>query len=232
MLDDAGATWISRTLGSGRLENSQCIVDLAATSVTLSGNIATLTVGIEFKPAFRGDKSVYMFAQSVTGLATGWVTRGSWSVPGSLTSPEVTAVSASPSAGSGTAQTFVLQYSDNLGAADLASARVRFGTTETSGANNCTVRYAPATSTVSMLNDAGTAWLAGALGAGVLRNSQCTIDLRNSSITLSGPVLSMRLAVTFSAAFAGAKNIYLLAESSGGQSTGWVRRGAWTVPGS
>jgi hypothetical protein len=231
LLDDAGATWISRTLGSGRVENSQCAVDLASTSVSLSGSVATLTATIEFKPVFSGAKSIYLFAQSVSGLATGWVTRGAWSVPAAITVAAVDAVSAVPSAGSGATQTFALEYADNRGAADLASARVRFGTTATSGANNCTVSYAPSTSTVSMLNDTGTAWLSAAFGAGVLQNSQCAIDLRNSSVAVSGSILRMRLAVTFKAAFAGGKNLYMFAQSVGGLTTGWVTRGSWSVPG-
>jgi hypothetical protein len=229
MLGDAGSGWMSAPLGTGALENSQCAVDLAETSASASGSTMTLDVAVSFKPAFAGAKNVYMFGESTTGVNTGWQQRGTWQVPsgGPLT---LAAIGVTPSVGSGTSESFVLQYSDSLGASDLVSVRVRFGTTYSANANNCTVAYDASTGAVSILNDAGTTWQAATFGSGVLQNSQCAIDLAGSSASLNGTTVTMALAVGFKPAFAGAKNTYMLAVSSTGANTGWEQRGTWTVP--
>jgi hypothetical protein len=134
-----------------------------------------------------------------------------------------------PSAGAGLAQAFALQYSDSAGAANLASARVRFGASNV-GPGTCTARYKPSGGIVELLNDAGTAWASGTPGIGTLANGQCTLNLTSSSATPNGALLTVVLDITFSATFDGPKIIYMLAKNAGGVSTGWQQRGTWTVP--
>jgi hypothetical protein len=50
-----------------------------------------------------------------------------------------------------------------------------------------------------------------------------------SSVSVSGNVLTLNLAIGFQSGFAGAKNVYGGAQSSGGTSTGLQPLGAWTV---
>ena len=86
--------------------------------------------------------------------------------------------------------------------------------------------------TVSLLNNAGTAWTTAAIGSvGSLQNSQCTIALGGSTTAVpSGNVLTLNLALTFKTAFAGAKNVILYAANAGGTNSGLQVRGTWTVP--
>jgi hypothetical protein len=224
LLDDAGTAWAIGTMGSGTLSNSQCTLNLAGSSATPNGNDLTVVLDITFSGSFTGLKNIYMLAQSdaVGGGGTGWILRGTWN------SLPVEAVSVTPDAGTGATQTFTLQYLDTLGAADLKSARVSFAAGSV-GPGTCTAKYNAINGKVQLLNDAATAWTAGVMESGTLANSQCTLNLASSSATPSGNSLTLELNVTFSGSFTGPKQIYMLAKSAGGVSTGWQQRGTWTV---
>ena len=80
----------------------------------------------------------------------------------------------------------------------------------------------------SLLNDAGNAWSSAAVGSGgTLANSQCSINAGTTSVSLSGTDLMLTLPVTFTAAYGGAKNVYLYAAGSSANS-GWQTLGTWT----
>jgi Zn-dependent metalloprotease len=225
LLNDAGTAWTVGTLpGTGTLSNSQCTLNLAGSAATPSGNHLTVLLNITFSASFTGQKTVFMFAANAS-QKSGWQARGTWTVP----APGPNAASVTPSAGAGLAQVFTLRYSDTAGAANLTSARVRFGAANVDP-GTCTANYRPLAGAIELLNDAGTAWTAGTLGTGTpLSNSQCTLNLAGSTATLSGNDLTVLLNITFSASFAGQKTVYMEATSSGGLSTGWQQRGSWTV---
>jgi uncharacterized membrane protein len=97
-------------------------------------------------------------------------------------------------------------------------------------ANTCLAYYTRATNAVSLMDDAGTTWMTATLGSsGTLQNSQCAIALGSSTTAvLSGNTLTLTLALTFTPAFNGAKNLYTYAQGAGANS-GWQTRGTWTV---
>ncbi|HEY2018191.1 MAG TPA: hypothetical protein VGH38_32015, partial [Bryobacteraceae bacterium] len=69
-----------------------------------------------------------------------------------------------------------------------------------------------------------------ALGhAGSLQNSYCTLNAAASSVSGSGNNLTVNVALSFQAAFAGSKNIYM--DAYDGSDSGWQQKGTWTVPG-
>jgi hypothetical protein len=80
LINDAGTTWLSATLGSGTLQNSQCAVALGSSTAAPSGNTLTLTLAMTFKSAFAGMKNIYMYGQNGTGANSGWQDRGDWTV--------------------------------------------------------------------------------------------------------------------------------------------------------
>jgi hypothetical protein len=49
-------------------------------------------------------------------------------------------------------------------------------------------------------------------------------------VTKNGNTFTWNLAMTFQAAYAGAKNIYMYGADVSGANTGWQQRGTWTVP--
>ena len=81
LLNDAGTTWSSATIGStGVLSNSQCSVNAATISVSVSGAELTLTLPITFTSAFAGAKSIYAYAVG-SSANSGWQPIGTWTVP-------------------------------------------------------------------------------------------------------------------------------------------------------
>jgi hypothetical protein len=132
--------------------------------------------------------------------------------------PVITAVSVSPSSGSGANQTFALQYVDPLGATDLSTVWVWINASfdPATPSNTCLLEYATAANQLYLCNDAGTGWLSPASvgAAGTLSNSQCSINMAAASVTTSGTNLTLNLPMTFTAGFAGAKNTYMYAGGS------------------
>jgi hypothetical protein len=232
LMNDSGSAWVAGPLGSGSVSNSQCTIDLASSSVSSSGNNLTLTLAIRFTPAFAGDKNTYLRATTDGGANTDWQARGTWTVPAGVAgTPSV--VSVSPNSGGGRSANFVLRYSDTAGATDLATARVRFVNYNVggagTGANSCTASYNRSAGTVSLQNNTATGWITGTLGSGTISNSQCTINLAMSTASASGNNLTLTLAITFTQSFNGAKRTYMLGNTNGGTSTGWIQRGVWMV---
>jgi uncharacterized membrane protein len=230
LLNDAGNAWMPPALAgtTGSLSNSQCTVDMASTTVVLSLNDLVLNLAMSFKPKFAGTKNVYLYGAGAAGNS-GWQTLGTWVVPAPAT--PVAAVSVTPSSGTGATQLFSLRYSDSAGAADFATAWVWFNLAFSNAPGSCMVYYNRPLNTLNLLNDAGNAWMPLALAgtAALLSNSQCTVDMASSTVTLSGTDLVLNLAMTFKPMFAGSKNVYMYAAGSSANS-GWQTRGAWTVP--
>ena len=223
--DDAGVWQPGLPLpGGGVLQNSQCAVDVGASSVSMAGNTLTLNAAMTFTLSYGGLKNTYLNAVSALGPGTGFVLRGTWTVP----SAAIDAISVSPNAGAGITQLFTLAYSDSAGvAADLKRAMVRFGA---STLNACVVDYNAIAATVRLFDDSGVPGSPATLGnPGTLSNSQCSLDLATSSATPNGNDLTLALKITFLPAFAGPASISMRAQSVSGSNTGWLPKGSWTA---
>src|SRR5262249_47790698 len=160
--------------------------------------------------------------------ASGWQTKGSWTVTGAVS---VTADSASPSTGSGSNQAFSFTYSDSAGYTDVATAWVWFNASFASPASSCLIYYDRPSLRLFLLNDAGTAWLGGVTvpNVGVLENSQCSIQVVTSTVQGPPTGVILNLSLVFKPAFAGTKTIFMYAAGSSANS-GWQTRGSWTGP--
>jgi len=226
--DDAGMWLPSMPLpGAGVLQNSQCAVDVGASSVSMAGNTLTLNAAVEFNASYAGLKNTYLQAQSATGTSSGWKLRGTWNV----STPVVNVISVSPNNASGITQLFTLAYADSAGvAADLSGAMVRF-TNIANPALTCTIHHRATTGQVRIMDDAGVWGPWTPYGSSTLSNSRCSLDLATSSATPSGSDLSLALNITFLPAFAGPATISMRAQSVSRPNTGWVPKGTWTVGG-
>jgi hypothetical protein len=229
LLNDAGVSWLTAIPGAaGTLQNSQCSVNMAATSVTMNGNTLTLNLAMTFQAGFAGSKTVYMYAADASASISGWQQPGTWTVAGTARTPAV--VSVSPNSGSGLTQSFALAYSDTAGGSNLQSVWVWFSATFGSAANSCMLDYLPSTNQVALLNDAGVSWLTATPGAAsTIENSQCSVNMAATSVTVNGNNLTLNLAMTFQAGFAGSKTVYMYAADTSGSNSGWQQPGAWTV---
>ena len=137
-------------------------------------------------------------------------------------------VGVTPSSGSAQAQVFSFQFSDPLGAADLTTVGVMFGGSANPSAA-CAVSYDRVHNTLALLTDSGQLPTSSITpGSGSQQNSQCSLSGAGSSVSISGPILTLNLALTFLPAFNGAKNIYMQAANPFG-STPWQAMGAWSI---
>jgi hypothetical protein len=231
LVNDANTAWLGPlTLGTAAiLYNSQCVVNGSASSASGAGNDLTVNLALTFRSAFAGAKNIYMQTQDSGGFGTGWQTKGSWTATSGGSEPP-SAVSVTPSSGSGSSQLFSFVFSDPNGFADLPWGQAIINAT-LSQANSCVLHYTRSTNAVWLVNDANTAWLGPlTLGAtGILYNSQCVVNGSPSSATAAGNNLTVNLALTFHSAFAGAKNIYMQTQDLGGFGTGWQTKGSWTA---
>ncbi len=146
------------------------------------------------------------------------------------TSGPPSAVSVTPSSGSGSPQTFSFLYSDPNGFGDLSWAQMIVNASLT-GLAGCYTHYDRMGNQVFLLNDGATAWLGPVtLGTATsVQNSQCLVNAASSSASGVGNNLTVNLNFTFKPAFAGAKNVYMQVQDNGGLGTGWQPRGTWTT---
>jgi len=80
--NDAANAWIGPLLpgAAGSIQNSQCQVNAATSSVTGAGNDLTLNLAVTFSSTFAGAKSIYMVTRNTSGMSTGYQTMGSYTV--------------------------------------------------------------------------------------------------------------------------------------------------------
>jgi hypothetical protein len=228
LLNDAANAWLGPMIpgSAGTLQNTQCALIGTGSSVLGSGNNLTVNVGLTFKVPFAGAKNVYLCALDNSGLSTGWQQRGTWTVPVPNNQPPAT-VSVAPGGG-GPSATFSFVFSDPDGFADLSTAYMGFSATFSFG-NACYSYYDQNANTLWLLNDAANGWLGPVTpgAAGTLQNNQCTLNAAGSSLSWLGNNLTVNVALSFKAPFAGAKNVYMCALDNSGASSGWQQLGAW-----
>ena len=185
---------------AGTLTNSQCTVDVRASSAQGSGNNLTLTVALTFKPAFAGAKNTYMIAVNQSSVSSGWQARGVWTA---VIASGAGNVSVSPASGSGASQSFSFLYSDAAGYADVNWVQMIVGTQLQSN-NVCFVTYTRATNVLQLVVDGGGTFVGSGASLGVpgtLTNSQCTLNAGASSVSGLGSNLTVNLFLTFKPAF-------------------------------
>src|SRR5206468_2268472 len=84
LVADSGLTFLGPiTPGSAAtLQNSQCVLNGATSSVGAAGNHLTVNYGMSFVPRFIGPKNTYLCARDTKhGADAGWVQVGTWSLP-------------------------------------------------------------------------------------------------------------------------------------------------------
>jgi uncharacterized repeat protein (TIGR01451 family) len=140
------------------------------------------------------------------------------------------AVSASPSGGTGLTQAFTWTVSNPEGYGEIDEVQAIFGAT-LGGWGRCYIRYSRASNLVYLTDDSEVAWLGGfAPGThGTANNSRCAVTGSGASVHGSGTHLTVTVPVTFQAGWAGVKNQYLNVWDLENLSSGWQTMGTWTV---
>ncbi len=141
-----------------------------------------------------------------------------------------TAVSVSPSSGSGLSQVFTFTFSDPNGASDIKlmyMAVANFGMGEP---NTCIVLHINGVNTLALLAD-NNGTIAGDVVIGTSQtasNSQCTISGSGGAPVVSGNTITVPVAITFKPVFNGHKNIYGVATNRANQIGPAQQLGTWT----
>lgn len=224
---DANNTWQPVYPGSSTtVSNPNCSLSGSGLSTSASGNSVILTMPMSFSPSYAGAKNFYVYATDAGGLASGWVTGGSWStaqpVPPAL-------VSVSPSSGSGASQLFTVTISDANGNADISSALILINTT-INGQNACFLSFNRSANVYYLLRDSDGVWQPVYPGTQAsVTNGNCTLTGAALATSASGNNLVLQLPLSFSTSFSGTRNFYVSAADAGGLSSGWAAGGTWNA---
>jgi len=226
--DDGATSSLGQPGTAGTLSNSQCSVDLGATTVIPSGNTLTVSPAITFNSGFTAGVQIYMNVGDFPGLSTGFKKMGWWIV-GSSPEQAPSAVSVTPSSGYGLVQRFDFVASSPNGAANIAFVNMLFNTS-LSRVNGCYLAYAAAGNQLRLISDDGTTSTSGHPGGtGTLSNSQCSVDLDDTTVTASGDTLTVSPAICFNSGFTAGVQIYMAVGDVPGMSTAFQKVGWWMV---
>jgi hypothetical protein len=207
------------------IENHQCSLRGANSTVVAGTTSLVITVDLFFNASFFGAKNAYLYAaESLTN--SGWVTVGGWTVTGGAP----TADSVLPASGSGSSPNFLFTVTDSSSEENITGMTMLI----TAGApinlaNACYLFYNRVNSTIGLYDDSGAVLSTKTVGsASNLQNSQCAVGY--TVMVTSGNSVVFTINVVFkSPAFSGDKIVYLQALEPN-TSSGWVARGTWTVP--
>jgi hypothetical protein len=224
---DKGDTWLAARLGSADVvQNSQCTITGATSSVTTSGTNLTLTLDVTFQISFKGLRQIYMNAWDTTGKASGPVEMGSYSVLGSQPPAVVSVV---PASGSGSGATFTATLSDPNGSRDITEVDFVINTAW-NGASACFFYYLRSAGVLMLADDTATNWTPVRFGsADTAQNSQCVVSGAGASITESGTRVTLTVPVSFKPTFVGTKNIYIQTGDKDSLSSGIALTGTYTI---
>ncbi|MBZ2177552.1 MAG: SBBP repeat-containing protein [Acidobacteria bacterium] len=136
----------------------------------------------------------------------------------------------SPTATSGTQQSFTFSFTDPDGATDLGVVNVLINNF-LNGERACYIAFDLPSNFLFLVNDVGDGVTALPLsGSGTTSNGQCTIVGAGSSATVSGNTLTLTLVIQFNATtFSGRKVVYLAARDSDQNNSGWQPMGTYSV---
>lgn len=228
---DLGTAWSGGAPGAPAVvSNRQCELNLAASSATVSGSSLDVSLSITFRPGFAGAKAIYTAVVNGSGLTSGWVQPGAWTVTGAGNQAP-SGLTVLPASGGGARQLFTIQFADPDGGGDLEEAGVTVGHAPAAH-STCTLSFQRGVNRILLADDAGSAWSEVAPGAGTtLANSQCVLRSATSSFNVSGTVWTIVADIEFAAAWSGAKGIFLRAADSAGNARVWTAAGTYLVGG-
>lgn len=227
LMNDAGAAYAeSGELGrAGALGNSQCVVDLGRSGVSVSSNSVTLDLTIAFRGTFAGPRQIFAEMLPSGGNTSGYQQIGSFQV---LSPPAQTpSFSVFPDRVPG------LRFRFLFPADTAAPVRTQMLIGPALRADGgCLIYYDRAGNTFRLLNDAGTAWHGPApLGSGgLLANSQCVVDPAGSWSSFGGNQLMVETAVVFTPFFAGTRRVFVEQLPAPQSPGGYVDLGSYVIP--
>jgi hypothetical protein len=214
---------------SSTVSNGACTAAGSNLSITGSGTHLTINVPVTFFAPFGGATTINMVAYSLSGAGSGTQSRGTFNVT-TLANQPPTVDSVTPSAGSGTSQTFSFQISDPNGYQNLVGVYFIFLPPSPNSAT-CAF-YLDAASKLLFLFKQDYSSLIGPLAPGAsgsVTNGACTGAGSGFSLSGSGTHLTVTVPITFVSPFTGLASISMVAYSQGGLGSGTQAKGTYNV---
>jgi len=126
--NDTDTAWLGGfSPGSSNIiENSRLRLDCTLTAVQGSGNTLSISWRVSFKPAFQGQKKLYLLVVDSASGSSGWTEKGSWSIQSDTTPPIGTIlINSGASITNSTSATLILSATDS-GSGMGAGAQMQF----------------------------------------------------------------------------------------------------------
>ncbi|MGC4050590.1 MAG: hypothetical protein QM757_14530 [Paludibaculum sp.] len=208
----AGTLAVTPVSADGWYDNTQV---LQVTATPGSGNTFS---------SFSGDLTGTVNPQSLAMVAPRSVVANFAAI-----NPQPSAVSVSPSSGSGPSASFTAVYSSGLGYQNLAWVQMLVATAPDGGGQTfCMLHYDINGDSFWLYGDEG--FFVGPVKRGTpsaaLQNSLCALNTKTTTVTTSGTTLTWKADIVFKAA--ATRNVYLRAMAYGNLDTGLVLKGTWT----
>jgi hypothetical protein len=227
--DNADGSTANVLPGTGTASNSQCSVNLANSSVTSTGNGATVNLAITFAASFSGTKNIYMATTDSANQYALWQQVGTWTIPGASTNITAALATTPGLDKAGNGVTISATFTDPVNAANISNTVVWIYNATTNKA--CAIQMDQTFHLFTLMNDAGNSWRPPFAPGGSDSNQECVINTQAPGFSVSGKSVTMTVTATILPAFAGALSISLSAASAAGPSFGLppTLMGNWTV---
>lgn len=195
----------------------------------------TFEIDVEAKGTLVGQQSVFVAVYDGAGNHNNWNNYApvtTWEPFGTPPAVELSYLGGNGNGQSGLL-TFAFRNKSGNGFRTVRAMEVRVNSTA-SFPSSCTINIHRTRRWLSLVNDAGNAYLPKrtlGLPEGTVENSQCVVDPEKATIAEEDELVRVTLPVTFKTAFAGSKNVYLVAEDRAGRlTTNYnVPQATWTV---
>jgi astacin len=202
------------------IQNSQCRINGAATTVTTSGTDLVLNLNITRQGGYAtGAKTLYTWVTDNDNNGSGWQQAATWTLAGA-TNQVPTLVSSVLNS-----STYTITARDADGATDLQRIYFLLNSNTSIPTGSCHGVWDRATNAIYLYNDALTAISAFVIGTGTnIQNSQCRINAAATSVTSSGTDTILNLSITRQGSYTtGTRNLYLWLTDSAANNTGWLQ---------
>ncbi len=177
-------------VGSGTVSNSQCSIDLSASTVTVIGNNLVVRLAITFQPTFAGYQNLFLLAVDAAGNSTnGWQLISGYTFRAYSAPPTNFVRTLTSNNYDGIAGTFTYKVTNSayMGANFVSSGIILINRNIDSG-NACYIQFFRADRSFRMIHG-GSTGIAGQLGQNstnlTLDGVECKLDVTNSSIIVS-----------------------------------------------
>lgn len=232
LLSDSNQTLGPLTPGSGNaLQNSQCILYGQNSSASGTGTTLNISFDLEMLPLYSGLRNVYLWVNDSLNSSAGLDAKGTWDIPAAPNVAPTTGPNATPNPASGTRNVFRFVPTDANGYQDIRVVSVVVHATASVVQNSCHVYLNRLTNLFYLYSDTNTSLGPATPGSStILENSQCRFYAATSSVSGSGPNLTLDVDIERKAAYNGTKGVYLWLNDSKNAATGMDLKSTWNMP--